>query len=94
MDDLYYVENIGCDDSTRGIVNISEEDLPKFKQFLEDLNKNSTYGCMPKIELYKIDMSFLRESNEKDNTEDCLFLGDKSYVLRERWCYDGMERVV
>ena len=46
---LYYINNEGCDATTYGLVRISDGDFPKFKSFIENLNKNSTYGCMPKI---------------------------------------------
>ena len=40
MNKLYYVRNVGCDDTTCGLVRISEEDFTKFKSFIENLNRN------------------------------------------------------
>lgn len=50
---LYLVANEGCDDTTLGIVRIADEDFTKLKAFIENLNKNSIYDCMPRIEVYK-----------------------------------------
>ena len=41
MDNLYYIVNMGCDDETHGLAIISDEEFPRFKQIIEDLNKNS-----------------------------------------------------
>ena len=93
---LYYIENIGCDDETHGLVNIPDEDFPKFKAFVENLNKNSTYGCMPKIEVHKVDSGLFRERNDNDINDEFLYLGDKVYVLSESYwrCREKMERVI
>ena len=81
MDSLYYIKNIGCDDETCGLVRISDEDLPKFKTFIENLNKNSTYGCMPTISVFKISEDLIREATDEDREEELLYLDDKKYVL-------------
>lgn len=46
---LYFIENCGCDATTRGLIRLNEQDFIKFKEFVQNLNKNSTYGCMPTI---------------------------------------------
>ena len=69
MDNLYYIVNMGCDDETR------------FKQIIEDLNKNSQYGCMPTISIYKIDGSLIRPANDTDSAYDILYLNNAKYVL-------------
>jgi hypothetical protein len=97
MEKLYYIENIGCDDTTHGLVRISDEDFPKFKSFVENLNKNSTYGCMPTIEVYEISEDQIRLATEEDE-EDCdwelLYLDDKKYVTIERWASGKLNRVI
>lgn len=91
---LYYVNNEGCDATTYGLVRISDEDFPKFKSFIENLNKNSTYGCMPKIHLYEIDESKIREytpnSDDYVCDDDILYLDDKVYTLVNKydWLFD------
>lgn len=88
MDQLYFVENVGCDDTTCGLVRISDEDFPKFKSFIENLNRNSYYQCMPTISVRKIDESQIRESTEKDERWSLVYLEDKTYVLKDscdRW---------
>ena len=77
-----------------GLVRISDDDFPKFKSFIENLNKNSTYGCMPKIHLYEIDESKIREyipnSDEDISDDDILYLDNKVYTLVDKydWWFD------
>lgn len=81
MDNLYYIVNMGCDDETKGLAIISDEEFPRFKQIIEDLNKNSQYGCMPTISIYKIDGSLIRPANDTDSAYDILYLNNAKYVL-------------
>lgn len=76
---VYYIENCGCDDTTHGLVRISDEDFPKFKEFIENLNKNSHYGCMPTIDVYKVSMDEFREVVYIPG----LFRGDDGWVDRD-----------
>lgn len=95
QDQLYYVVNSGCDDWTRGLVRISDEDFPNVKAFIENLNKNSTYGCMPTIAVYKVDMDLFRKKTDDDTCEEnWLYMDGEVYVLRDRFDYDGRERVI
>lgn len=83
---LYYIANRGCDATTYGLARISDEDFPKFKTFIENLNKNSYYGCMPTISVYEISADELREF-EYDPKKDCF---DDDYVERHNILYlDG-----
>lgn len=93
---LYYIENCGCDDFTRGLVRLSDEEFIKFKEIVENLNKNSHYGCMPVIEVYELYDTNVKEV-EYDPTlswgdegyidkDDLLYMDEKTYVLTiERW---------
>lgn len=81
MKDLYCVRNIGCDDETIGLAIIPDEYFPQFKKNIENLNKNSTYGCQPTIFVYKITMDDLREATYEDLDYKRLYLDDKVYVL-------------
>jgi hypothetical protein len=86
MDPLYYIENVGCDATTYGIARISDEDFPKFKAIIENLNKNSYYGCMPKIDVYKINESDIQEITEEDDWvfKDYIFhLDGKKYTFAD-----------
>lgn len=95
QDQLYYVVNSSCDDETRGLVRISDEDFPKFKAFIENLNKNSTYGCMPTIAVYKVEMDSFRKKTDDDNVvRNWLYLDDEVYVLGRWYLYDEPERVI
>lgn len=84
---LYYIENVGCDDTTHGLVRISDEDFPRFKSFIENLNKNSTYQCMPTLHLYEIDENELMKPTDNHTHEDYLYLDDEIYVINyeSRW---------
>lgn len=85
MNNLYYIRNVGCDDETVGLAQIPDEYFPKFKEIIENLNENSTYGCMPVIDVYKIDESVIRAANEKDSDWRILYLEDKKYVLKDEF---------
>ena len=87
---LYFIVNSGCDASTFGLARISDEDFPRFKAFIEDLNKNSYYGCMPRISVYIIDPIDLKEIDydpslphyEQEVLREYVFyLGDKTYTF-------------
>ena len=49
QNEKFIVTNIGCDDETTGIFEFTEEQYVFLKKTFEELNKNSTYGCMPQI---------------------------------------------
>lgn len=82
-DNLYFIANQGCDATTYGLTRVTEEEFPKFKSFIENLNKNSYYGCMPVISVYKISMNDLMEFNYNPNA-DCF---DDDYVDKEEVFY-------
>lgn len=81
MPELYYIENIGCDDTTSGLAIIPDKILPLFKSIIDNLNKNSQYGCMPTIEIYKINESFVRLATENDEPYKILHMTGGDYVL-------------
>lgn len=91
MSNLYYIENIGCDDCTIGLARISDEDFPKFKEIIENLNKNSYYGYMPTIQVWRIDESSIEEvvfDPEDHGVGSChksnlLYMGGKTYILKK-----------
>ena len=83
MLNLYYIENVGCDDTTHGLARMSGEEFAVFKRVVENLNKNSTYGCMPTIAVYRIDDSFIRQAIDDDSSEDILYMADGKYALRD-----------
>ncbi len=91
---LYFIVNSGCDASTYGLARISDEDFPRFKAFIEDLNKNSYYGCMPRISVYIIDPIDLKEIvydpslpryAQEVRREDVFYLGDKTYTFAKEY---------
>lgn len=106
MNNLYFIENQGCDATTYGVARISDEDFPKFKTLIENLNKNSTYGCMPVISVYKINMSDLREFTYNPNAEcwdddyvddwGTFYFDDKTYTFADKYFsyYSKLECVI
>ena len=55
MKEKYVIYNEGCDDSTEGEFEFTEKEFLFLNNLFEELNKNSHYGCMPKIFIYKQD---------------------------------------
>ena len=92
---LYFIENRGCDATTYGLVSMNDDEFLKFKSFIENLNKNSYYGCMPVISVYKIGMEHLKEINYNPDAEvwdddyidkDYIFyLNDKTYTFVKKY---------
>ena len=80
MTNLYYIENRSCDE-TKGLAIIPDEFWDIFQTMIEDLNKNSTYGCMPKIAVYKIDENMIKEATKDDIEYDIMYLNGNKYVL-------------
>ena len=83
---LYYIRNIGCDDETCGLARMADTELERFASIVKDLNKNSTYGCMPIIEVYRISEDMVREPTEDDAKYKLLYLEGNPYVLDDAWC--------
>ncbi len=94
MADLYYIENIGCDDVTRGLAIIPEGVFPLFKNIIENLNKNSQYGCMPTIAVYKIDESYIRPATDEDKPYNILHMNNGQYILKNRLLYRDERMVI
>lgn len=85
-ENLYFIKNQGCDATTYGLARVTDEDFPKFKSFIENLNKNSYYGCMPVISVYKINMSDLKEIDYNPKAE----IWDADYIDKDDVFYlDG-----
>ena len=105
-DNLYFIENQGCDATTYGMARITFEDFPKFKLLIENLNKNSYCGCMPVISVYKISMDNLKEINYNPNAEvwdddyvnkdEVLYFDNKTYTFAEEYFpyYSKLECVI
>lgn len=91
-DNIYFIENAGYDGETYGLARISEEDFPKFKLFIENLNKNACYSC-PVISVYEVRMDNLKEINYNPNLDcfdknyidkgEIFYLDDKTYTFTE-----------
>ena len=80
---LYFLRNVGCDDTTIGLAYMTDEQLNFFKNVIENLNKNSRYQCMPVMEVYKINEDLIREATDEDDSDDVLMLDDCKYVFKD-----------
>lgn len=93
---LYMILNIGCDDTTKGLAEISDEDFPKFEAIIRDLNKNSLYGCMPVISVYKVNKDAIKEISLDPKVDvdrsDVMHLKGKTYTFTDEteWIYQFM----
>ena len=63
---LYLIQNCGCDDTTYGLVEFTEEQLKFFTEAVENLNRGSSYGCQPTIHVYKVGYTDFEEIGFKD----------------------------
>lgn len=92
---LYFIENKGCDATTYGLVSLNNEEFFKFKTFIENLNKNSYYSCMPVISVYKANIDDFKEINYNPEAEpwdddyvdkdDMFYFEDKIYTFKEKY---------
>ena len=94
MEKLYYVRNAGCDDTTCGLVRISDEEFPRFKKFIENLNKNSTYACMPKIFVYELSENDICQADDSTPKYRRLYLDDAVYALVDSYYVWDQEAVI
>ena len=51
---MYFIQNVGCDDETSGLLHLSEDEFKFLLAIFYNLNKNSEYCCMPKIYIAKV----------------------------------------
>lgn len=51
----YHIKNIGCDDTTEFEIELTDEELKTVIRLFEENNKNSSYGCMPRLYIYEFD---------------------------------------
>lgn len=103
---LYFIENQGCDATTYGLALISDDEFPRFKTAIENLNKNSYYGCMPVISVYRISMNDLKEIKYNPNAEvwdddyvdkdNVFYLNDKTYTFAKEYFsyYSELECII
>lgn len=94
-DNLYFLANQGCDATTYGLARISDDEFPRFKTIIENLNKNSYYGCMPVISVYRINMNDLKEiqynpkadifDEDYVDPDEVFYLDDKTYTFSEKY---------
>ena len=105
-DNLYFIENSGCDATTYGVARLNDKEFQKFKEIIENLNKNSYFSCMPVISVYKVDENDLREFKYDPNAcceadrcvdkENVFYLDNKTYTFAEKYFnyYLNWERVI
>lgn len=81
MTNLYYIENEGCDDTTRGLVELTDREADVVVELFKNLNKNSTYGCMPEIHMYGIPEKLVSRPDGNEEREELLYTNTGEYVL-------------
>lgn len=59
------IDNNGCDDTTRTIMDLKQEELDFMIRFAKENNKNSRYQCQPSIEIYKDFEEIIDEDGDK-----------------------------
>lgn len=103
---LYLISNTGCDDTTWGLAELTDQEFTRLCRIISDLNKNSTYGCQPMIELYYMKPEDVRPLTEEEIGIDdpwddgyiekykILYLNGKPYTLVDRWAslYSSFEQ--
>lgn len=106
MKKLYFIANQGCDATTYGLVELTDEEFINFKAFIENLNKNSHYVCMPTIMVYRAKWEDLRGCDYNKSLDcwdgdyidqtDVFYFGDKTYTFSEKWFsyYTKWEQVI
>lgn len=45
----YLINNVGCDDTTYAILELTQTEYEFLAKIFEKINQNSSYGCQPKI---------------------------------------------
>lgn len=88
MADLYLIENITGDYEVYevyGLVHIPDYIMEWFKSVINTLNQNSHWTSDPVINVYKIDMSFIRAATDKDPNYDIIYdeYGNKYCLTKE-----------
>lgn len=73
---MYFIQNIGYDDETSGLLYLSEDELEFLIAIFYNLNKNSDCGCLPKIYMAKVrqDMFVPLLSSEQINAVDSKYV--------------------
>lgn len=94
---LYFIHNIGCDDSTIGIAYLTDEEFELFKAVIGNLNRNSSCICMPRIEVYEITEEDIEEVDQASglvSARDILWLGKKAYTLKDSYNYWSQKSII
>ena len=97
---LYLICNEGCDDTTVGVTEFTDQELGKFLDIVCNLNKNSWYQCMPTIHVYEIEWSdiqliddYIENGRKKYGFYPDTGLIDKLYYNGSVYTYrDGVSR--
>ena len=78
---LYFIENCGCDDTTYGLHELTDDEYKLFIQIIENLNKGSHYGCQPTIRVREIKRELIKPYVEDDEWEDKFYLNGEPYCF-------------
>jgi len=90
---LYFIENMGCDATTFGIIELTDNELKKIVEMCSNLNKNSTYGCMPVISIYRTKWEYFKEvTNLNGECWDDDFVDKEERYYINNKCYTFIKR--
>lgn len=65
----YEIRNIGCDDTTVTIIELSDDELKVIVKFAKLNNKNSEYGCQPAIDILDENDEYIVNCEDKGDTK-------------------------
>lgn len=51
----YFIVNLGCDDHTEFILELTDEELKTIIKFCDENNKVAYYQCKPEIQIFEYD---------------------------------------
>lgn len=54
----YFIANLGCDDHTEFILELTDEELKTIIKFCDENNKASDYQCKPEIQIFELNEEF------------------------------------
>ena len=65
----YFIVNLGCDDHTEFILELTDEELKTIIKFCDENNKVADYQCKPEIKIYKYEDN---KEDYYDYNEECI----------------------
>lgn len=77
----YLITNVGCDAITEAEIELNEQEYKIIERFCNILNKKSSYGCQPVIEIYD---NYEYEEVEYENGSEDYYHYNNEPILKGR----------